>query len=250
MVVDHNDALLARAKAEFPGVTVLPNAHAQGLSGARNTGIEAGTGDVVGFLDDDAAAEPAWAARLSPPTRTRRARRRRRRRPDLGDRGAAWCPRSSTGSSAAPTGACRPAGSGPQPDRRQHVVPAHGPRRGRRLRQRARPPGRQRRAARRPSSASAPTSYPDGVIVFEPAAASTTGCPPPGHLALLRRPLPGRGRVQGPDVAHRGQSAALSAETTYVTRTLPTGVAANVLARCAATCPASTRAAAIVAGCR
>jgi glycosyltransferase involved in cell wall biosynthesis len=35
-----------------------------GLSDARNTGIRFATGDVVGFLDDDAAAAPDWVERM------------------------------------------------------------------------------------------------------------------------------------------------------------------------------------------
>ncbi len=67
VVVDHNAKLLARAEAELSGVRVLPNAHAQGLSGARNTAIAAATGDVVVFLDDDASARPGWLAALLEP---------------------------------------------------------------------------------------------------------------------------------------------------------------------------------------
>ena len=67
VVVDHNAELLARAQAELSGVRVLPNAHAQGLSGARNTAIAAATGDVVVFLDDDARARPGWLAALLEP---------------------------------------------------------------------------------------------------------------------------------------------------------------------------------------
>ena len=65
VVVDHNPALAARLRDELPpAVSVLENRHRQGLSGARNTGVEAATGDVVVFLDDDAAAEPGWLAAL------------------------------------------------------------------------------------------------------------------------------------------------------------------------------------------
>jgi acetylornithine deacetylase/succinyl-diaminopimelate desuccinylase-like protein/GT2 family glycosyltransferase len=67
VVVDHNPTLLARAQAELTGVRVLANAHAQGLSGARNTAIAAATGEVVVFLDDDARARPGWLAALLEP---------------------------------------------------------------------------------------------------------------------------------------------------------------------------------------
>jgi GT2 family glycosyltransferase len=67
VVIDHNDALLHRARVAFPAASVLPNASAQGLSGARNTGIDASTGDIVCFLDDDAAAEQDWSTHLLAP---------------------------------------------------------------------------------------------------------------------------------------------------------------------------------------
>ena len=64
LVSDHNPALLARARASFPVVVCLPNTGPQGLSGARTTGVEAATCDVVAFLDDDAVADVDWIARL------------------------------------------------------------------------------------------------------------------------------------------------------------------------------------------
>ncbi|WP_018331085.1 glycosyltransferase family 2 protein [Actinomycetospora chiangmaiensis] len=70
LVIDHNPALAHRATEQWGGsglVRVLPNEHAQGLSGARNTGLQHVTGDVVAFLDDDAAARPDWLERLVVP---------------------------------------------------------------------------------------------------------------------------------------------------------------------------------------
>jgi glycosyltransferase involved in cell wall biosynthesis len=64
LVSDYNEELLERARAVFPDVTCLPNTGPQGLSGARNTGVRAAAGNIVAFLDDDAAADVDWAARL------------------------------------------------------------------------------------------------------------------------------------------------------------------------------------------
>ena len=64
LVVDHNEALLERARAELApaidGLRVLPNSRKQGLSGARNTALAEVEADIVVFLDDDAAAEAEW----------------------------------------------------------------------------------------------------------------------------------------------------------------------------------------------
>ena len=65
VVVDHNPALQDRLAAALPGVRVVANGHEQGLSGARNTGAELATADIVVFLDDDAAARPGWLAALA-----------------------------------------------------------------------------------------------------------------------------------------------------------------------------------------
>jgi glycosyltransferase involved in cell wall biosynthesis len=65
VVVDHNPALRDRLAAELPGVLVVANDNEQGLSGARNYGVELATADVVVFLDDDAAARPGWLAGLA-----------------------------------------------------------------------------------------------------------------------------------------------------------------------------------------
>jgi predicted ATP-grasp superfamily ATP-dependent carboligase/GT2 family glycosyltransferase len=64
VVVDHNPAMLERCRTAFPQARVLPSTGSKGLSGARNTGITAATGDVVAFLDDDARAEVDWLEHL------------------------------------------------------------------------------------------------------------------------------------------------------------------------------------------
>lgn len=64
LVIDHNPDLLARARAHLPDIKILPNEDKQGLSGARNTGIAISTGDVVAFIDEDAAAAPDWLEKL------------------------------------------------------------------------------------------------------------------------------------------------------------------------------------------
>jgi glucosyl-dolichyl phosphate glucuronosyltransferase len=64
LVSDHNPDLLDRARAAFPEVVCLANIGTKGLSGARNTGVDAATGDIVAFLDDDASADDDWVARM------------------------------------------------------------------------------------------------------------------------------------------------------------------------------------------
>jgi len=60
VVVDHNPALLTALAAELPDVTVIENREARGLSGGKNTGVAAASGDIVAFLDDDAVADEDW----------------------------------------------------------------------------------------------------------------------------------------------------------------------------------------------
>lgn len=68
LVVDHNPALHALLADHLPPrVHLVESDQTRGLAGARNTGVASSTGEVVIFLDDDAAAQPGWLAELLAP---------------------------------------------------------------------------------------------------------------------------------------------------------------------------------------
>jgi len=67
VVVDHNAALRDRLVASRAPARIIENHHRAGLSGARNTGVEAARGEIVAFLDDDAVAHGDWLERLCQP---------------------------------------------------------------------------------------------------------------------------------------------------------------------------------------
>jgi cellulose synthase/poly-beta-1,6-N-acetylglucosamine synthase-like glycosyltransferase len=64
VVIDHEPELLSRVRREFPGVIAIPNDDQRGLSGARNSALRRAGGSIVAFLDDDARADPDWLAQL------------------------------------------------------------------------------------------------------------------------------------------------------------------------------------------
>jgi GT2 family glycosyltransferase len=57
IVIDRNEELLERARADWPDVRVVPTRY-PGLSGARTTGYEVTSGDLIVFMDDDAVCDP------------------------------------------------------------------------------------------------------------------------------------------------------------------------------------------------
>jgi glucosyl-dolichyl phosphate glucuronosyltransferase len=73
--VDHNEALLRRCEESFGNgraagairQIVLANKYDGHLGSARNTAAEFASGDVLAFLDDDAAAAADWLERLIAP---------------------------------------------------------------------------------------------------------------------------------------------------------------------------------------
>lgn len=65
LVIDHNPTLLNRARETFNDVVIVENVHERGLSGARNSGIAMAGGDIIAFMDEDAAADPEWLLQLA-----------------------------------------------------------------------------------------------------------------------------------------------------------------------------------------
>jgi cellulose synthase/poly-beta-1,6-N-acetylglucosamine synthase-like glycosyltransferase len=73
--IDHNDKLLRMSQERFmdgrPGeavpLIVVDNKYDGRLGSARNTAVELARGEVVAFLDDDAAASADWLERLTAP---------------------------------------------------------------------------------------------------------------------------------------------------------------------------------------
>jgi glycosyltransferase involved in cell wall biosynthesis len=69
VVVDHEPKLVQALTERYVAsdVVITVNRNSPGLSHARNAGIDASSGDVVVFLDDDAVPQPGWLKTLLQP---------------------------------------------------------------------------------------------------------------------------------------------------------------------------------------
>jgi glucosyl-dolichyl phosphate glucuronosyltransferase len=68
LAIDHNEQLLQRLKSELPSqVKLILNQGIRGSAETRNVGIRSATGDIVAFIDDDAAAKEDWLEKLLKP---------------------------------------------------------------------------------------------------------------------------------------------------------------------------------------
>ena len=64
LVIDRNEELLARASEHWADVRVVPSRY-QGNSGARTTGYEVTSSELIAFVDDDVVGDPRWIEELA-----------------------------------------------------------------------------------------------------------------------------------------------------------------------------------------
>jgi GT2 family glycosyltransferase len=65
VVIDHNPALHAMVQDRFPTVRIVDNDGPRGASASKNAALAAARGELLAFLDDDAAAPVDWIHNLA-----------------------------------------------------------------------------------------------------------------------------------------------------------------------------------------
>jgi GT2 family glycosyltransferase len=67
IVIDGNEELHRKVAATYrdqPDIRIIASRQSLGVSGARDLGLKAARGDIIAFIDDDAAAEKGWVEGL------------------------------------------------------------------------------------------------------------------------------------------------------------------------------------------
>ena len=232
LVIDHAPELEAIARERWPEAKVVANREQQGLSGARNTGVAECSGEVVAFLDDDAAPAPNWIERLGAAYADPNVLGAGGTvRPNWETERPGWFPPEFDWVvGCTHSGMPQRAPGGPQPGRRQHVLPPRRPC--------SRPAAsatssagsaRSRPAPRRPTSRS-------GSASTTPAARSST-TPRPRSTTSSRPSAPASStspRAAAARAARRRSSPASSAATTASPKSAPTPAAPCRSASCTA----------------
>jgi peptidoglycan/xylan/chitin deacetylase (PgdA/CDA1 family)/GT2 family glycosyltransferase len=253
VVIDHNPALLERARQTFTGATVIPNRAASGLSGARNSGVAVARGEIVAFLDDDAQADQGWLAELLSPYRD----------PTVVGTGGSveprwssghvprWLPREfywtiGCGYTGLPTEAAairNPIGAN-MSFRRETIRQVGGFREGV-GRVGAVPLGCEETELALRVTAASPTAK----IMYAPGArVDHLVTPERARWRYFRARCRAEGRSKAAVVKHAGAQAGLASERSYVSRTLPEGVLRELSLAVRGDLWGAVRAATIVAG--
>jgi glycosyltransferase involved in cell wall biosynthesis len=228
LVIDHNADLLNRARSAFPSVIVIENLESQGLSGARNTGVAKSSGDVVVFLDDDALPDRDWLESMLDPYTDERT---------LGVGGfvepwwqgecPTWFPEefgwvvgcSYRGQPTTRAQIRNPIGA--NMSFRRNVLSELGGFDSRVGRIGTEPTGCEETEL----SIRAHQRFPDGFVIFEPAARVRHRVTPErARFAYFMSRCWAEGRSKAVVSALLGSDAALSSERSYLTRVLPAGI--------------------------
>jgi glucosyl-dolichyl phosphate glucuronosyltransferase len=252
VVTDHNRELFDRCRARWPELRVLESAGPPGLSGARNTAVEACATEVIGFLDDDAVATPGWLATLLGAYEDDR----------VLAAGGAVSPRWTT---ARPSWfpaefdwviGCSHAGMPPVKADVRNVIGASMSFRCSELRKSGGFRTQLGRVGSRPAGCEETEAcirirhcYPGALVVYEPQAVVYHAVPPGrASLSYFLARCAAEGRSKAIVASLAGPAEGLSAERSYLRRTLPAAIGRNLRGTVRGDLAGILRAGAIAAG--